>query len=361
MKNKRISALVFLCILSLAGLLFLAIQAEKKQYQDLIIAVPDGSGFPSLDLNKINEICNEEIAITYDIRKRVIAETTNSKHSVTLIGTNSSYAEVAGLQTVMGSFWSGEAWNMRSRYVILNEPTAFQLFGSSSIIGNTVKLDGELWMVTGIVKDGNKKNKMAYVPASAITGSPEVLMAKTEGGTGAVLNGLSRLGIYESNSRVIDVSAVALLFWQQFCVSVYLAIILLSCVFCCKRIALLGEHFGVIRLRYQIMYPDELIIKSRRELRQMACQGLSVLLSGMISLLLARQILQMALGWKDVGKEIKYLSDYFFQAKMQWLMRYWICGPVLFSVFAVTVFIIVGVIGVLWQQRRRMIHGHRHS
>lgn len=352
MKNKGILALIFLCILSLAGLLFLAIQAEKKQYQDLMIAVPDGSGFPSFDLSEINEIGNEEIAVTYDIRKRVTAETTNSNHSVTLIGTNSSYAEVAGLQTVTGSFWSTAAWNMRSRYVILNEPAAFQLFGSSDIIGNTVKLDGELWMVTGVVKDGNKKNKVAYVPASAITGSPEVLMAKTEGGTGAVRNSLSRLGIYESNSRVIDVSAVALLFWQQFCVSVYLAIILLLVLFSCKRIALLGEHFGVIRLRCQIMYPEELIVKSRRELRQMVGQGLLVLLSGMLSLLLARQILQMALGWKDVGKEIKYLSDYFFQAKMQWLMRYWISGPVLFSVFVITMFLIVGMGGGLWQQRR---------
>lgn len=361
MKNKRISALVVLCMLSLTGLLFFAIQAEKKQYQDLIIAVPDGSGFPSFDLSEINKIGNEEMAVTYDIRKRVTAETTNSKYPVTLIGTNSSYAEVAGLQTVTGSFWSTEAWNMRSRYVILNEPAAFQLFGSSNIIGNTVKLDGELWMVTGIVKDGNKKNKMAYVPASAITGSPEVLMAKTKGGTGAVLNSLSRLGIYESNSRVIDVSAVARLFWQQFCVSVYLTVILLSFIFSCKRIAVLGEHFGLIRLCYQIMYPDELIVKSRRELRQMACQGLLMLLSGMISLLLARRILQMALSWKDVGTEIKYLSDYFFQAKMQWLMRYWISGPILFSVFVITLFMIAGIRGFLWRQRRLMIHGHGHS
>jgi len=137
-------------------------------------------------------------------------------------------------------------------------------------------------------------------------------MAKTEGGTGAVRNSLRRLGIYESNSRVIDVSAVALLFWQQFCVSVYLTIILLLLIFSCKQIVVLGEHFGLIRLRYQMMYLDELIVKSRRELRQMAGQSLLILLSGMISLLLARQILQTALRWKDIGTEIKYLSDYFF-------------------------------------------------
>jgi len=340
LKNKRISALVFLCILSLAGLLFLAIQAEKKQYQDLIIAVPDGSGFPAFTLSEINEIGNEEIAVTYEIRKRVTAETANSKHPVTLIGTNSSYAEVIDLQAVSGSFWSTEVWNMRNRYVVLNEPTAFRLFGGGDIIGNTVKLDGELWMVTGIVKDGNKKNMMAYVPASAITGSPEVLMAKTEGGTGAVRNSLRRLGIYESNSRVIDVSAVALLFWQQFWVSVYLTIILLLLIFSCKRIVVLGEHFGLIRLRYQMMYLDELIVKSRRELRQMVGQGLLILLSGMISLFLTRQILQTALRWKDIGTEIKYLSDYFFQEKMQWLMRYWISGFVLFSVFVITMLIL---------------------
>lgn len=335
MKNKILSSLICMCILSLTGLLFLAICAEKKQYQDLIIVVPDGSGLPSFELKEINEICDEEIAVTYDIKRRVTAEAANSPQPVTLIGTNSSYAEVIGLQVVEGSFFSAESWAMGNRYVMLNEPAAFKLFGSSNIIGNTVKLDGEVWMVTGIVKDGNKKNMMVYVPASTITGFPEALMAKTEGGTGTVRNSLRRLGIYESNCRVVDVSAVALLFWQQFCVSVYLGIGLLSLMFTYKRISALREHFGLLRLRYQIMYLDELIAKSRRELRQMACQILLMILSIMTFLLLARKILNMALIWKDMGSEIKYLSDYFFREKMQWLMRYLISGPILFSVFVI--------------------------
>ena len=229
--TKVLLAAFYIGILSLAGLLFLTVYADKRDYQELVLVVPDGTGLPILDLKEVNKLCTEELSITYDINKRVTAESANSERAVTLIGTNLSYADVMGLKLTAGSFWTEEAWSMASRYVVLNEPAAFQMFGSSSIIGNTVKFDGEVWLVTGVVKDGYKKKVMAYVPASAISGHPEALMVKTSGGNAAVLNSLNILDVYEGNCRAVDVEAVAGLFGQLFITAVDLVIVLAAIIF----------------------------------------------------------------------------------------------------------------------------------
>jgi len=270
----------------------------------------------------------------------VTAEAANSTQPVTRIGTNSSYEEVMGLQVVEGKFISNETWSVGSRYVVLNEPAAFRLFGSSDIIGNTMKLNGEVWMVTGIVKDGKKKDMRVYVPSSAITGTPEALMAKTEEGMGAVRNSLRRLGIYEADCSVVDVMAVAQLFWQQFCVAIYFGIALLALLFNWVKISALRGYVELFKRRYKKLYLNELVVENRREFAQAASQGMLFLLGVLSFLMLIRQILKMALVWKDIAPEIKYLTDYFFQDKMMWLMRYLISGPILFSIFVIAMTVV---------------------
>lgn len=313
--------------------MFLTGYAEKKDYQGLVLVVPDGTGLPVLDLKEVNKLCTEELSISYEINKRVTAESANTTRAANLVGTNLSYVDVLDLKLTAGSFWSEESWMMASRYVVLNEPAAFQMFGSSSIIGNTVKFDGEVWLVTGVVNDGYKKKIMAYVPASAITGNPEALLAKTSGGTAAVLNHLSILDVYEGNCRAVDVEAVAGLFGQLFIAAVDLVIVLTAFIFICKKVSILKNDYGVLKLHYQIMYLDELAVKNRRKLGRMTLQGLQLIFSIMAVFFLARKILEMALGWKDIGSQIQYLTDYYFPVKMQWLMRYLVSGPVLFCSF----------------------------
>lgn len=248
-----------------------------------------------------------------------------------------------GAAMISGGFWPNEAWNTGSRYIVLNEPMAFRLFGGGDITGNTVEIDGAIYLVTGVVLDGKKKEPAAYVPSSVLHESPEVLMVKTGEGSGAMISSLRRLGIYETNSRVIDVYAVSQIFWQLSLVSVCFIIALSVTLFIRSKLKELGILYNVLKQRYQTMYPAELIRESRRELKRIASLGSTVILGTTFLLLLARQILWMALGWKETMDDIKYLSDYFFQDKMQWLMRYLISGPVLFLVFMTAVFLMLAL------------------
>lgn len=347
MKSKGFTAAICIGILLLAGLLALTIYTEKKNYQDLVLIIPDGTGLPALDLKEVNRLGTEELSITYEINQRVTAESAHFTRAVTLTGTNINYADIMGLKLTAGSFWSAEAWTMGSRYVVLNEPAAFRLFGSSSIIGNTVKFDGGIWLVTGVVRDGNKKKEMAYVPASVMIGQPEVLLAKSSGGTAAVLNRLSSLDVYEGNCRAVDVGAVAGLFWQLLIAAVCCGTALAAMLLGRRQVSVLSADYGRLKIRYQTMYPEELVKKSRRELAQMVLWCLMLIFSIAVVFFTARQILSLILQWQEIGRQYQYITDYYFAAKMQWLVRCLVSGPILFSGFVAN--LVMAGFGVLFK------------
>lgn len=337
LKSKRFAAAIRIGILLLAGLLALTIYAEKKDYQDLVLIIPDGIGLPALDLKEVNRLGTEELSLTYEINQRVTAESAHFTRAVTLTGTNISYADIMDHKLTAGSFWSEEAWTMGSRYVVLNEPAAFRLFGSNSIIGNTVKFEGEVWLVTGVVRDGNKKKEMAYVPASVMTGQPEALLAKSSGGTAAVMNRLSSLDVYEGNCRTVDVGAVAGLFWQLLIAAVCCGTALAAILFGRRQVFVLSADYGRLRIRYQTMYPEELVKKSRRELGQMVFRCLMLIFCIAVVFFTARQILTLILQWQEIGRQFQYITDCYFSVKMQWLVRCFVSGPILFSGFFINV------------------------
>ena len=344
MKNKMVLTLSFLCMLILAGLLFLAVCAQRKQYRDLTLVIPDGYAASSYNLHEIEKISDETVAVTYEIKKNAAAAALNSVHSVTLIGTNVSYHQVIGLEEVKGRFFTEADWKLGNHYAVLNETAAFRLFGSNDIIGNTVKLDGEIFLITGIVKDAKEDEAVVYVAASTISGKPRALMVKTKEGAGAVRNSLMQLAIFESNSKIIDLSAVSQSFWQQFITAVFAWGLLFTLGFAYRRLPKIKEHYTVMKLRYQTMYAKRLVKESRRELRGIACQGTLTVLSMAAFFLLSQRILRIILGWKDILEAFKYLSDYEFQEKLQWLIRYFYCGPVLFLLFFILLFMTAGIL-----------------
>ncbi len=348
MKNrlKSVFALIFICALMVIGLLILTVFAKRKQYEDLMLVVPYGYGNPSYDIREIEQLCEEDFGVTYEIRRRAAAETGNSKIPVSMIGTNISYSQVFGLRNVAGSFFTEEAWNMESRYAVLNETAAYSLFGGSNIIGNTVKLDGEVFMVTGVVKDNNRKKEVVYVPSGVMPGSPEVLMIKSGSGIGEVRNSMAQLGGYESNSRVLDLFTISRSFENQLTAAAFLCLSVWTLFFAYKGVVKIVHYFFVIKLRSKKWYLNQLVNESRVELKRIAVWTAVTGICGLIFLFLAGRILRLALEWESILKEFRYMSDFFTQEKEQWLIRWFYCGPVLFLIFLVVLLLIVVIMMV---------------
>ncbi len=333
MKSKRLLPFVMAGIFLLAMLAFLSAAAKLKGYQELTMVVPYDYGISGYDLQEIEKLCRDSFDITYEIKESALAEAAGSGHPVTLIETNPAYHRVMGLGLTTGSFFSEVSWMQNTHHAVLSETAAFRLFGGYDIIGSTVKLNGENYLVTGVVGDAAKKEAAVYIPSGLYSGTVRMLMLRTGAGTGEIRNQLSRLGVYESNTRLLDLEAMARIYEQLFFIGISLCLILCLLFFVVKRIDRLTEVYQITKLRYKIMYLPQLLNKSRDDLPVVLYQ-LALLISAVTAAcLLAGKILFVILPWKALLKSFRYLPGGGFESKIQWLNRFFFCGPVLFLLF----------------------------
>ena len=344
MKNNQALALLLVGMMALAALFWLAMCALHMQYQELMLVVPYEYGALAYDVKEIEQISDEDVAVTYEIKSAAMARTVGSRqYPVTRVETNSCYDQLLGLQILEGSFFMEEAVRAGNRYAVLNNTAAYQLFGSYNIVGTTLELDGDMFLVIGVVKDQIKKEAAVYVPSGIISAPVHALLVKTEAAPETVRSSLMPLGMDESISRVIDLQAVSDFFRQQLLVGICLCAFLLLTAFTYRRVWVIGRHVRVLGNRGQTMYCSELIRASRKDLQKVARQIIMLLAGVAVMLLLLREVLEMVLGWNELIKQYKLLSDVFFEGKVQWLVRYFYCGPLLLFCFLVLLSIAAGL------------------
>jgi hypothetical protein len=113
-----------------------------------------------------------------------------------------------GYMNVEGSFFSKKAWDAKQKHAVLNETAARTLFGSYRVAGKTIKLKDGIWLVTGVLADGDDENSIMYVPSSVTGGMPKslvLLLAPDKGISEAYAKSvLKTLNIHESNYRFIN-------------------------------------------------------------------------------------------------------------------------------------------------------------
>ncbi|MCL2121622.1 MAG: ABC transporter permease, partial [Clostridiales bacterium] len=160
-----LSVSILLALLLLAGLVWLSLRCEKEQYSRLLYAMSLTER--SLDTQQIEEFCEEEFLVTYEIERQTSAEVHRYHLPLTQVATNSCYAQVLGYRTLSGGFFSAAAFKAGYREVVLNGSAAFQLFGGYQIIGLPLQMDGASWLVAGVIDDGRgEDDPRVYVPAS---------------------------------------------------------------------------------------------------------------------------------------------------------------------------------------------------
>lgn len=332
MKNNRLTGCILIGILAAVGLLWLTAGAWRRQYLDLYLVIPQGYSAAPYDINEIEKTVREGVAVTYEIRGTVEADTVNTGHSVSLVGTNAQYRDIFGLRETEGSFFNEDAWQAGNRYAVLNEFAAFRLFGGSGVVGNTVMLDGRSYLVTGVIEDGHKKEMIVYVPATSTGGIPERLIVRSEDGAGAIRNGLRRLQIYESNSRIINLSELSQSFKLQLTAAAFLVLVIVFGGGIWRHLNIAWRRGMQFWRRRESLYLAQLIRAGRDDLAVMGGHLSLTALYGITVIYLINRIIRMILEYKDILSQFKYMTDSYFQGKIQWLVRFFYCGPVLFLV-----------------------------
>lgn len=342
MKNKIVRLWFAIGILAAAGLALLSALAGQKGYEDLMLAVPYGHGIPSYNLKEIEKLTGDDILITYEIKNSAQVQAAGTHRTVTLIGTNSSYLRILGLQTIAGRFLADDTWRMGNRHAVLNQTAAFYLFGGNHIIGNTFKMNDELWMVAGIIEDADEDQAIVYVSFEMTTGSPEVLLVKSGKRVGEVQNSLVKIGAHESNSKVINVAAISRFFGQQLAAAAYIGICL-GLLLLMRRVAAGGMAlYREISSRSQTLYLMPLLKESRKELSRLVFHGLALILILLGFSYTSREILKLVLSWSDVVQAFGYLSGSYTHERIRWLLQTFYCGILLFGILVSVIALIVG-------------------
>lgn len=74
---------------------------------------------------------------------------------VRALATNAAYGAAANLQFVTGGYFLSDAVEKQQRYAVLPDTLALRLFGSVTVCGMEISLDGESYIICGVTQTGS--------------------------------------------------------------------------------------------------------------------------------------------------------------------------------------------------------------
>ena len=127
------------------------------------------------ELNDFTE--SEEVkAVAPVSRTSVTAKSGYTSGTMTLIGTNGSYADIQGLELIYGRFLKNTDLENNSYVVVITADTATELLGRTNVEGESISLNGRKFLVIGVLDDDS---------ASSLTGSASAVVAASSGSSGS--------------------------------------------------------------------------------------------------------------------------------------------------------------------------------
>ena len=313
LKTRSASALALgvcgLALFSLAviTLFTMALLAGRGHYHRLLLAKPLRSYAPALiSLDAIEQFCEDEFLLTYEQRSLSSAHTVYQQCQITLVRTNSLYPALLGYQLLSGAFFTKAAWDAKSRHAVLNQTAAFTLFGSNKIVGKTIKLDGETWLVSGVLRDNDDENNVIYIPSINNTQNTHVsaiiaLLAPERGISETYAkNALKALGVQNTAYMFVNMENMANLYWEWLFAALKLALCGLFSAFTPAILRRVKAAALVFMDTLKQQYLKESLAMRRKELLKAIVLVIFLLAGIAICITLVSQVLAGFLYWRSL-------------------------------------------------------------
>jgi hypothetical protein len=281
-----------------------AFLAKGEKIENVLLVVPSEISSPRLDIQLIEEFSEKEFLMTYEIPASQRVSLSNAEYPVTLIGTNSGYFSILDIAAVEGSFFSKQAWSGKLKHAALNEKAAFTIFGSSRIAGSRFRMGNEIWLVTGVIQDGDDDHCKVYVPSSVRGAQATALLVlmSPSGGLNEdyVKNNLKTLGIREGNFNFYNLGTRARLLWERVKVIPLLFFSLLFLGLIIPMTGKLKNSLAALRMEMHHRYPSEILQKDRNIILQpvVIFLGMGILIA--LALFLILRFVSICLPWQDI-------------------------------------------------------------
>ena len=249
-------------------------------------------------------LSGEGLLLTYEIPAAATAEAANSRHRVNLVGTNSSYLDVTGHRLVSGGFFPRSAWEGERRQAALNQTAAARIFGSTNIDGLTISIDGYVWIITGVVDDGDAEALNIYAPSSVTGGQARSLMIITQGGRAGrayAASILAGFGIREGEYDFIDLSGAANIGTERFALSLKIALGLAVVLLGAKGVSVIKAICQSLAQDLALNYPQEILATRKMDIAKAV--AVAALLAGgaVVVMNLSLRILVTVIGWREIS------------------------------------------------------------
>jgi len=331
---------LILCIGGLCVPAFLA-----KWGRGILLVLPKEINSQRIDINKIEEFIKDEFLLTYEIPGSDRVRLSTGEYAVTLIGTNSCYSRVLGLPMIEGSYFSARDWEGKQRQAVLNENAAFNIYGSSHVVGNSFKIHNEIWLVAGVINDWDDDRCRIYVPSSVRGGGADVFLALTSGGIDEayVKNSLKVLGIQEAAYNFFNFGTITDLLWERVMVIFLLFFALLSLSLLRPFAFKFRAAFAIFKEKLGQCYPAQIINENRKVILKPALYAMGLAIFPVIALFLFLRIASICLPWQDIPslalikRELFYphlerLYDYEFASRVVFFISLAVVGVVAASI-----------------------------
>ncbi|MDR2575920.1 MAG: ABC transporter permease [Treponema sp.] len=333
-------------ILCLGGLCVPACIA--KWAGDLLLVLPKEINSPRIDINKIEDFIEADFLLTYEIPSSDRVSLSNGEYPVTLIGTNSCYSRILGLSMIEGSFFSARDWEGKQRQAVLNEKAAFDIFGSSRIVGNRFKIRNEVWLVAGVINDGNEDHCRIYVPSSIREGGADALMALTSGGIDEayVKNSLKVLGIQEAVYNFFNFGTITNLLWERVVIILLLFLVLLFLSLLRPLAIKCKAAFVVLKEELERRYMGQILKENRKTILKPLPFVLGLTIFPVMALFLFLRLASICLPWQDIPS-LALISRELFYPHLERLCDYELASCLLFFVSLAILGVVVVSVNIL--------------
>lgn len=196
---------------------------NHKGFENLFLAAPKSNNIAGVNVDKLEQLNEENFLLTYEINKEEKIKALNLKHSVVLKGTNYTYPYITGYSLVKGSFFTQLAQKQKNKSVVLNELTAFELFGNYDIVGNNIFLHNEPYTIVGVISDEDRENKNIYIPITLLSDKPTTFLTFIDSDNGVteeyIKNEFKEAGVTDSGHDFVNFKEITRVIQEQAIIS----------------------------------------------------------------------------------------------------------------------------------------------
>ena len=287
----------------------------------------------------VSKADDAEFLITYEtISTGMIRAVSNIETKI--LGVNYRHANILGCKMKGGSFFTKAAQDEKRKVVVLNETVAFKTFGNFDISGNEIELNGEFYMVIGVIEDGLEE-PVVYLPASLVGGIAGDFIAVVDVEE-KTLADLKTIGISENKFHFVNLDKIAGVVRNKALLAVLLFGSLVLVWLMNKGLRHSSLLFKQLQEIGKEKYFSEVI--GSPAAKQFLLFGILIILGISATLVLFLKSVEIILQWRAYADALSEIATTAFGGRIQLLQKLYSYSNIAFAVFSGG--IVIGFINV---------------